>query len=75
MHVFPIQHSDLLSFDSFFSGIYTGSLGIAPTGNCTHFLKIGFVVAEGGFNSYYIHQWDKSDKVIIATGEALFPLY
>ena len=39
-----------------------GSLGIAPTRNCTHFLKIGFVVAEGGFYSYYIHQRNKSDK-------------
>ena len=25
-----------------------GSLGIAPTRNCTHFLKIGYVVARGG---------------------------
>ena len=39
-----------------------GSLGIAPTRNCTHFLKIGFVVAGGGFYSYYIHQGNKSDK-------------
>ena len=39
-----------------------GSLGIAPTRNCTHFLKIGFVVARGGFYSNYIHQGNKSDK-------------
>jgi hypothetical protein len=43
-------------------GDYKGSLGIAPTRNCTYFLKIGFVVAGGGFYSYYIHQWNKSDK-------------
>ena len=41
---------------TFFSGMYTGSLCIAPRRNCTYFLKIGFVVAGGGFNSYYIHQ-------------------
>ena len=39
---------------------YLGSLSIAPTGNCTHFLKL--VVARGGFYSYYIHQGNKSDK-------------
>ena len=39
-----------------------GSLGIAPTRICTHFLKIGFVVAGGGLYSYYIHQGNKSDK-------------
>ena len=39
-----------------------GSLGIAPTRNCTHFLKIGFVVAGGGFYYYYILQGNKSDK-------------
>ena len=39
-----------------------GSLGIATTRNCTHFLKIGFMVAGGGFYSYHIHQWNKSDK-------------
>ena len=27
-----------------------GSIGIAPTQNCTHYLKIGFVVAGGGFS-------------------------
>ena len=31
--------------------------GIAPT-----FLKFRFVVAGGGFYSYYIHQGNKSDK-------------
>ena len=30
-----------------------GSLSIAPTRDCTHILKIGFVVAGGGFYSYY----------------------
>ena len=40
----------------------SGSLGIAPTRNCTHFLKIGFVDAGGGFYFYYIHQGNKSDK-------------
>ena len=39
-----------------------GSLSIAPTRNCTHFLKIGSVVAGGGFYSYNIHQGYKSDK-------------
>ena len=39
-----------------------GSLGIAPTRNCTHFLKIGFQVAVVGFYSYYIHQGNKSDQ-------------
>ena len=29
---------------------------------CTHFLKIGFVVAGGGFYSYYNHQGNKLDK-------------
>ena len=37
-----------------------GSLGIAPTRNCTHLIKIGFVVAGSGFHSY--HQGNKSDK-------------
>ena len=41
---------------------FYGSLGIAPTRNYTHFLKIGFVVAGGGFYSYFIHQRNKSDK-------------
>ena len=39
-----------------------GSLGIAPTPNCSHFLKIVFVVAWGGFYSYFIHQGNKSYK-------------
>ena len=29
---------------------------------CTHFLKVGFVVAGGGFYSYYNHQENKSVK-------------
>ena len=41
-----------------------GSLSIASTytRNCTHFLKFGFVIAGGGFFSYYIHQGNKSEK-------------
>ena len=39
-----------------------GSLGIAPTWDCTHILKIGFVVSGGGFYSYYIPQGNKSFK-------------
>ena len=43
--------------------ISMGSLGIAPTRNCTHFLKIWFVVAGGGFYSYYyIHKGNKQDN-------------
>ena len=42
--------------------VQEGTLGIAPTRNCTNFLKIGFVVARGGFYSYYIHQAKKLDK-------------
>ena len=38
------------------------SLGIAPTRNCTNFLKIGYVVAGGGFYYYYILKGNKSDK-------------
>ena len=41
---------------------YTGSLGVALTRNCTYFLKIGFVVAGGGFYSYYIYQGNELDK-------------
>ena len=41
---------------------FCGSLGIAPTRNCTHILKIGIVVAGGGFYSYYIQQGNTSDK-------------
>ena len=39
-----------------------GSLVIARTRNCTHFLRIGFVVAGGWFYSYIINQGNKSDK-------------
>ena len=42
--------------------VYYGSRGIAPTRNCTHFLKIRFVVAGGGFYSYYNHQCIRLDK-------------
>ena len=35
-----IKNKSLVKFESF------GSPGITPTRNCTHFLKIGFVVAE-----------------------------
>ena len=41
---------------------YFVSLGIAPTRNCTHFLKIVFVFTGGGFYSYYLLQGNKSDK-------------
>ena len=33
-----------------------GSLDIAATQNCTYFLKIGFIIAGGGFYFYYIHE-------------------
>ena len=39
-----------------------GSNVIAPTQDCTHILKIGFVVARRWLYSYYIHQGNKSDK-------------
>ena len=45
-----------------FKGLKAGSLGITPTRNCNHFLKIEFVVAESWLNFYYIHQGNKSDK-------------
>jgi hypothetical protein len=35
---------------------------MASTQDCTHFHKIGFMVAGGGFYSYYIHQGNKLDK-------------
>ena len=45
------------------SNIYEyDSFDIAPTRDCTQFLKIGFSVAGGVFYSYYIHQGNKSDK-------------
>ena len=34
------------------------------TRNCTHFLKIGFLIAGGGFYSYCIQQGNKLDKEI-----------
>ena len=39
----------LFVFTLLSSYFYQSSLGIAPKRNCTHFLKIGFVVAGGGF--------------------------
>ena len=39
-----------------------GSLGITPSRNCTHFLKIRFVGTGGGLHYYYIRQGNKSDK-------------
>ena len=45
-----------------FGAIKLGPLDIAPTRNCTHFLKIGFLVAGGEYYSYYIHQGNKSNK-------------
>ena len=42
-----------------------GSRGIAPTMSCTHFLIVEFVVAGGGFYSYYIHyNSDKERKIV-----------
>ena len=54
------RHFIKIFFDKYH--IQLGSPGIAPTRNCTHFLKIGLVVARGGFYSYHIHQGNKSDK-------------
>ena len=50
--------------DFIFRGAESRPKGIwfTPTRNCTHFLKIGFGVAGGGFYSYYIHQGNKSDE-------------
>ena len=44
------------------SNALLGSLGIVTSRNCTHFLKIGFLVAGGRFHSYNINQGNKSDK-------------
>ena len=45
---------------------YFGSMGshagIEPTQIWTHFLNIGFMVAGGGFSSYYNLQYIKIDK-------------
>ena len=38
-----------LNVVEFKGNIYFGSLGIAPTWKCTHFLKNGFVVGGAGF--------------------------
>ena len=50
--------------DFIFRGAESRPKGIrfTPTRNCTLFPNIGFVVAGGGFYSYYIHQGNKSDK-------------
>ena len=68
----PNYNLDLRSYGNFchcfFSSITNnelyllGSIGIAPTLDCTHFLEIGIVVAGGGFYSYYIHQDNKLDE-------------
>ena len=39
-----------------------GFLGIAPTRDCTHFLKIEFMVTGSKFYSYYIQQGNELDK-------------
>ena len=39
-----------------------GAHGIEPTRNWTHFLKVRFVVAGGGFHFYYSPQCTKIDK-------------
>ena len=51
-----VQTNELSDLDS--------SIGIAPTRDCTHFLQIELLVAEGGFYSYYIyiHQGKRLDK-------------
>ena len=54
MYPFQIQKSFALVWKSL-KIFNIGSLGIAPTQNCTHFLKICFFL-------YYIHQGNKSDK-------------
>ena len=42
-----------------------GSLGIAPTQNCSPFLKFGFVVARGRFYSRYLFIYlDKERKIV-----------
>ena len=38
------------------------SINIAPTWDCTHFLKIELMITGGRFYSYYIHKGNKLDK-------------
>ena len=49
----------VLSVHSFPAYTPPGSISIAPTRDCKHFLKIKCLVAGGGFYSYYIHQGNK----------------
>ena len=44
-----LEYINKLSSFLLLADIILGSLGIAPTWDCTHFLKIGFVVARGRF--------------------------
>ena len=44
------------------TGTHHGSHGIVPKRDWTHFLKIGFMVAGGGFYSYYNLEGIKLDK-------------
>ena len=48
----------LKGFEYLLSGFHV----IEPKRDWTHFLEIGFVVAEGGFYSYYNLQYIKLDK-------------
>ena len=49
------------SFHDRMSQHFLGSIGIAPTRDCTNFHTIGFVIAGGGFYSYDINQGKKLD--------------
>ena len=51
-----------MALHNFFLNLNTGSISITPTRDCSHVLKIEFVVAGGGFYSYFIHQGNKLDK-------------
>ena len=54
-----------ISFHLYFISFifHFGSLVITPTRNCTHFLKIGFVVAGGGFIPIIGNKSDKKEKL------------
>ena len=52
-----------------------GSHDIHPLRDWTHFLKIGFMVAGGEFNSYCIHQGNKSDKEMKIVKKVKFYAY
>ena len=56
--IFINTHKTLINFKSG----YFGFLGIKPTRDLTHFLKIKFVIAGGWFYSYYNLQCIELDK-------------